>query len=354
MSVLTGSIMTVSLKNLADNYNVLKKQTKARAAAVVKTDAYGLGTEQVVRCLVREGCNAFFVAHAIEGDKVRYVAPQADIYVLQGIGKDSVDSFKKSRLIPVIANPDMLRFFKNAGLMDIRPIIQVETGLNRLGFHVDEIMKMTDNDKGLFSYILSHLSCADEQDHFMNRRQQSTFESIRKEFNIPATLAASDGAFLGESFHYDMVRFGASLYGLNTVQGQQTSLKPTLYVSAPVLQVSDVEVDNYIGYGATYRVDTPRKIAVISIGYGDGLPRSLSNRGKVRIKGIYAPIVGRLSMDNIMCDVTHIPSIQVGDIAHILDDTYRADDMAQDAGTIGYEILTSLGKGFRFCKLYEE
>ncbi len=354
MTILTGSTMTVSLKNLADNYNTLKKQTKSRAAAVVKTNAYGLGAEQVVRRLVREGCNAFFVAHATEGKTVRQAAPEADIYVLQGIGADSVDDFTVYGLTPVIANPDMWRFFKNVGITGVRPIIQVETGLNRLGFHMDDIAGLTADERQEFSYILSHLACADEQSHFMNTRQQSAFEEMRKQFDIPATLAASDGAFLGEAFHYDMVRFGAGLYGLNTVQGQTTTLKPTLYVSAPVLQISDVSVGEYVGYGATYSVKTPQKIAVVSIGYGDGLPRSLSNKGRVRINGVEAPIVGRLSMDNIMCDVTHIPSVQVGDFAHILDDVYRADDMAQDAGTIGYEILTSLGKGFRFCKLYEE
>ncbi|MBR4927206.1 MAG: alanine racemase [Alphaproteobacteria bacterium] len=354
MTVFTGSTMTVSLKNLADNYNTLKKQTKSRAASVVKTNAYGLGAEQVVCRLVKEGCDAFFVAHAIEGRVVRRVAPQADIYVLQGIGTDSVEDFLTYGLTPVIANPDMLRFFKNTGITGVRPIIQVETGLNRLGFHQHDIASLTPEDRQNFSYILSHLACADDQQHFMNVRQQSVFEEMRKQFNIPATLAASDGAFLGEAFHYDMVRFGASLYGLNTVQGQTTTLKPTVYVTAPVLQVSDVSAGEYVGYGATYSVKTPQKIAVVSIGYGDGLPRSLSNKGRVRINGIYAPIVGRLSMDNIMCDVTHIPSVRVGDSAHILDDIYRADDMAQDAGTIGYEILTSLGKGFRFCKSYEE
>ncbi len=354
MTLLTGSTMTVSLKNLADNYLGLKKQTNARAAVVVKTDAYGLGAEQVVRRLVREGCDAFFVAHAIEGRGVRRVAPKADIYVLQGIGADSVDDFAAYGLTPVIANPDMWRFFKNTGITGVRPIIQVETGLNRLGFHTDDIADLTADERKGFSYVLSHLACADDQSHFMNARQRSAFEEIRKQFNIPATLAASDGAFLGEAFHYDMVRFGASLYGLNTVQGQSTTLKPTVYVSAPILQISDVSAGNFVGYGATYAVETPKKIAVISIGYGDGLPRSLSNKGHVRIKGVHAPIVGRLSMDNIMCDVTHLSDIRVGDMAHILDDVYRADDMAQEAGTIGYEILTSLGKGFRFCKLYED
>ncbi len=355
MPVLTRPEFKVSLSNLAHNWRVLKRLTTGRAAAVVKTDAYGLGASAVVKRLVQEGCDAFFVAHAIEGAEIRSCAPDADIYVLQGIGEDSADLFWTYRLTPVIASPHMLKLWNGLNIDGIKPIIQVETGLNRLGFREKDIPELLSNGVGRFSYVLSHLACADDCLHFMNQRQLSAFKTIRDKLGLPATLAASDGVFLGADFQFDMVRLGAALYGLNTVKGVTVSaLKPTVFVSAPVLQIAKVQRGEYVGYGATFQASKTSKIAVVSIGYGDGVMRSLSNRGLVRINGQNAPIIGRISMDNIMCDITDLQDVKIGDKAMILDDVYRADNMAIDAGTIGYEILSSLGKGKRFCRVYEE
>lgn len=350
--MLTRPEFKISLENLADNYRVLKNKTGARPAAVVKADAYGLGASKVAQRLVREGCNAFFVAHAFEGAVVRSVAEQADIYVLQGIGEDSVADFKKCRLTPVIANPQMLAYWNTLGITNVRPIIQVETGLNRLGFRMSDAAALSQEQIGRFSYMLSHLACVDEHIHFMNARQREAFEAWRAKLKLPATFSASDGVFLGTPYHYDMVRLGAALYGLNVEAGKRSALKTVAFVRAPVLQISDVPAGDYIGYGATFAVTSFMRIAVVSIGYADGLMRSLSNRGQVRINGVRAPIVGRISMDNVMCDVSSVPHVQVGDMADILDDVYRADDMAADAGTIGYEILTTMGQGKRFCRSY--
>lgn len=342
----------VSLENLVDNYRVLKQATQARPAAVIKADAYGLGAEQVAKCLAAEGCNAFFVAHAFEGAAVRAVVPYADIFVLQGIGQDSVADFKTYHLTPVIANPTMLSYWNTLGISDVRPIIQVETGLNRLGFRMTDAAALSAEQIGRFSYMLSHLACADEHTHFMNAHQRAAFETWREMLQLPATFSASDGVFLGTPYHYDMVRLGAALYGLNTEAGKRTTLKNVAFVRAPVLQIADVPAGSSVGYGATYTTDEPIRLAVVSIGYADGFMRSLSNRGHVRINGVLVPIIGRVSMDNIMCDVSKVPDVHEGDWADILDDVYRADDMASDAGTIGYEILTALGQGKRFCRFY--
>ena len=355
MPILTRGVFTVSLENLAHNYRVLKRLTSGRAAAVIKTDAYGLGASKVVQRLVAEGCDAFFVAHALEGAEIRAVAPHADIYVLQGIGQDSAELFWQHRLTPVIASPQMLSFWNGLNIDGVKPIIQVETGLNRLGFRASDIDVLLENGIGRFSYVLSHLACADDGCHFMNNKQRNAFETVRQKLNLPATLSASDGVFLGPDFQYDMVRLGAAMYGLNTVKGITISaLKPVVFVSAPVLQIAEVPEGDYVGYGATFQTKRLSKIAVVSIGYGDGLMRSLSNRGSVRLNGKPAPIVGRISMDNIMCDITDIEGVKVGDMAHILDDVYRADDMARDAGTIGYEVLCALGRGKRLCRVYED
>lgn len=359
MRIFTQPVMQIDLNHLAQNYQRLKKlSAPSECGAVVKNDAYGLGAISVARRLYREGCRRFFVAHASEGAQIRPHVADAAIYVLQGIGTDSIALFKTAHLTPVLSTPGQLKFWEENALTDIRPILQVETGLNRLGLHLSDLRALTQAQKESFSYVLSHLACADEPTHFMNERQRLAFKEIKAFFpNTPATLSATDGVFLGKEYHFDMVRLGAGLYGLNpfhpaSLYPQGMTLKPVLYIKAPILRIADVKAGEYIGYGATYQALKNTKTATVSIGYGDGLPRALSNKGCVRIGGLFAPIIGRVSMDNVMCDVSDMNDVREGDFAAVLDDVYTADDMAVHAGTIGYEILSNLGKGDRFCKSY--
>ena len=347
--IYTQAKLTIDLNALVENYNFLKSQApNAIPAAVVKNNAYGLGIENVVPVLVKEGCNHFFVALANEGEKVRKFAPEANIFVLQGVGEDSIEIVKKEKLTPVIATPKMWQFWKQNKVEGIRPVLNVETGLNRLGFRLKEIQNLSEEDKKEFSYILSHLSCADEPYHFMNWHQIDAFDKISKYFpDIPLTLSASDGLFLGEKFQKDMVRLGAAMYGLNTAPDRQNRMKNVVYLKAPVLQIEDVFPGEYIGYGASYKVAKNMKVAIVSVGYADGLPRALAGRGRVFFEDQEIRMVGRLSMDNIMCDVTDIHTLNEGDFVDVLCPQYTADDMGQDAGTIGYEILNGILKSGR-------
>ncbi len=347
--IYTQSVLTIDLRALIQNYHFLKNLApKAIAAAVVKNDAYGLGIERVVPVLVAEGCNNFFVALAEEGVKVRQFAPSSNIYVLQGIGNDCLELFKKAHLTPVIASPTMFSFWKENKINGIRPILNVETGLNRLGFREQDIQNLTTEDKSEFSYILSHLACADEPYHFMNRHQIDTFDEIAKQFpNTPLTLSASDGVFLGNNFQKNMVRLGAAMYGLNTAPDRQNKMQNVVSLQAPVLQIASVPKGEYIGYGASYKTARDMQIAIVSIGYADGLPRALAGRGRVFYQSQEIRLVGRLSMDNLMCDVTDIPTIKEGDFVDVLSQQYTADDMGYDAGTIGYEILNGVCKSGR-------
>ena len=347
--IFTQAKLTVDLKALVENYNFLKNQApQAIPAAVVKNNAYGLGIENVVPALVKEGCNHFFVALANEGEKVRKFAPSADIFVLQGVGQDSIDLVKKERLTPVIATPKMWQFWKQNKVEGIRPVLNVETGLNRLGFRAQDVAKLTESDKKEFSFLLSHLSCADEPYHFMNRHQIEAFNEISKLFpDTPLTLSASDGIFLGENYQKDMVRLGAAMYGLNTAPDRQNKMETVVYLKAPVLQIAEVEKGEYIGYGASYKTARKMKIAIVSIGYADGLPRALAGRGRVFFNGQEIRLVGRLSMDNLMCDISDVCGLKEGDFVDILNEDYTADDMGHDAGTIGYEILNGVCKSGR-------
>lgn len=358
MSILTRPILEINLDNLIANYKLLQQLApKAEAAAVVKDDAYGLGGALVTRTLYEQAkCRCFFVAHGVEGAKIREEAPDARIFVLQGIGEDSLDDFIAARLIPVISSPEMLAFWKQNKIPGIRPAIQIETGLNRLGFREYNLAQMSQEDLNEFSTVLSHLACADEKDHFMNQHQLDTFTYLKDTYfpKAEATLSASDGTFLGKDYQFDLVRLGAAMYGINTAPYRENQMKPVVRIKAPVLEISNLPKGEFVGYSATYRATSNRKIAIVSIGYGDGIPRSLSNTGKLFFnmcdKLHEARILGRISMDNIICDVTDIDNLQVGDMADIVSDYYTLDNIARDAQTISYEILSRVGKNPRFFR----
>ena len=238
MALYTTPVFNINLKKLAANYRLLEKlSAPAIPAAVVKDDAYGLGAAEVAAALYAAGCRRFFVAHGSEGEKIRPLVPDAEIYVLQGIGADSLPYFRTARLTPVICSPQMYAFWQQNRIDGIRPLIQVETGLNRLGFTVAELERLAETEREDFAGVLSHLSCADEQAHFMNARQLAAFRAIKARFfpATPATLSASDGVFLGDDFHFDMTRLGAAMYGINTAPYRENQMQNILELKAPVL-----------------------------------------------------------------------------------------------------------------------
>lgn len=362
MRILTRPILEINLNNLVANYKLLQKLApNAVAAAVVKDDAYGLGDVLVAKTLYEQAkCRCFFVAHGCEGAKIRAVVPEARIFVLQGIGEDSLADFQSARLIPVIGSPQMLAFWKDNRIAGIKPAIQIETGLNRLGFRESNLEKMSEEDLGEFGTVLSHLACADEKDHFMNQHQLDMFVYLKETYfpKLEATLSASDGTFLGAEYQFDIVRLGAAMYGINTAPYRENQMLPVVRIQAPVLEIATLPKGEFVGYSATYRATSNRKIAIVSIGYGDGIPRSLSNTGKVFFnmcdKLHEARILGRISMDNIICDVTDIENLQVGDMADIVSDYYTLDDIARDAQTISYEVLSRVGKNPRYLRRIKE
>jgi len=359
MTVLTRPILEIDLNNLLDNYHTLQKIAgKAVCAAVVKDDAYGLGAANVAPLLYKEGgCRHFFVAHAVEAERIAPQLPDAAIFVLQGIGQDSLEIFKNHKhLIPVISSPEMLAYWQENRPDKRKPAIQIETGLNRLGFREKELEKMSSDERSGFCLVMSHLACGDEKDHFMNAHQLDNFKKLKNAYfpKLQASLSASDGVFLGKEFQQDLVRLGAAMYGINTAPYRPNQMKNVVRIQAPVLQIETLPKGDFVGYSATYRANTNRKIAIVSIGYGDGLPRSLSNVGKVffKVNGKLseARIIGRVSMDNIICDVTNVSNLEVGDMAFLADEFYTLDDMGRDAGTISYEIMSRIGKNTRYIR----
>ena len=363
MTVLTRPILEINLNNILENYHSLQKiAVHSVCAAVIKDDAYGLGAKVIAPLLYNKAdCRNFFCAHAVEGTEIAPLVPEATIFVLQGIGEDSLEQFQQHRqLIPVISSPEMLEFWKRNRLSGRKPVIHIETGLNRLGFREHELAALSTEELNEFGMVMSHLACGDEKDHFMNAHQLENFKRLKATYfpKLPASLSASDGVFLGAEFQQDMVRLGAAMYGINTAPYRANQMKNVVYLKAPVLQVEPLPKGEFVGYSATYRANTERKIAIVSVGYGDGVPRSLSNVGKIFFKNNgklnEAHIIGRISMDNIICDVTNVDNLQVGDMAYLLDDFYTLDDMGRDAGTISYEILSRIGKNRRFIRKISE
>lgn len=358
--IFTQPVLQINLNKLVENYRILSQIiAPATPSAVVKDDAYGLDATKVAKVLYEKAdCRNFWVAHAVEGAKIAQVVPEANIFVLQGIGDDSLDLFKKHNLIPVISSLPMFKFWQQHKIEGIKPIIHVETGLNRLGFRETDLKKLNRRDLQAFGMVMSHLACADEKDHFMNSHQLDNFKKIKEKYfaDLPACLSASDGAFLGKEFCFDMVRLGAAVYGINTAPYRPNQMKNIITLKAPILQIADLPKGDFVGYSATYRAADNRKLAIISIGYGDGVPRSLSNVGKVfflsnkQMKE--ARILGRVSMDNIICDVTDIDTLQVGDFGYLIFDDYTLDDIARDANTISYEVLSRIGKNPRYKREY--
>jgi alanine racemase len=336
--------LEINLSSLKQNFNTLKNLcAPAMCSAVVKANAYGLGVRPVVHALSEEGCSFFWVAHAKEALIVRDNLPQSDVAVLQGFNQETLSFFAGHQLIPVLSTVDQVTLFKKNQSILKDPIIQVNTGLNRLGLTDDNLSCL---DGLSIRLIMSHLACADAQSHFMNDAQLEKFKKLRSAFpETPFSLSASDAVFLGKQFHFDLVRAGAALYGVNTTPYRENVMAPVITLKAPILQLSELKAGSYVGYGATYRTYKSKRVATVSIGYNDGFPRALSDKGRFWFDHYEAPVIGRVSMDMVTCDISRIPEsfLKEGTYLTAINDFYTVDDFARDSNTIGYEVLCGLG-----------
>ncbi len=348
-------VFTVYLNHIQSNYQVLKtKVAPARITAVVKDNAYGLGATHVVQTLYPT-CSEFFVAYASEGAQIRPFAPSASIYILQGIGTDDLKAVKENHLIPVLSSLEDITWWNNLGITDIQPALQIDTGLNRLGIRPADLQLLTPEQRQNICLFMSHLACPDTPTHPMNTYQRDVFEECRKMFpHIPVSLSASGGTLLGSKYTYDLVRIGALLYGITYPKSNDLPLKSVLNIQATILQTVSINAGESVSYGATFTANHPMKIAIVSIGYGDGLFVSLSNKGRFWSNGRSLPILGRVCMDSTICDITNAPDLRPGDLIDVLNEIYTPDDMALDAGTSAYEILSRFGKGIRFIRNYKK
>lgn len=341
-----GSRVVVDLAALGRNWQALRQRVApAACGAVVKADAYGLGAVAVGKTLADLGCQHFFVATAAEGGALRQaVGSGPQIYTLHGVIPDQVEVHLSSSLTPVLATSRDVALWQARG-QGRACWIQVDTGMNRLGFGVDDLFGLPDLAGLTITGVLSHLACADEPEQFLNVEQIRAFRALRSRFpasrgsgSVLGSLANSAGIFLDPACHADIARPGYALYGGN-------GMEAVVHWSAPVLQVRTLREGDSVGYGALWRATAPTRVATLEVGYSEGLPRSLSpGRGVVFFEGSPAPIIGRVSMDLITVDVTALDPAVVtpGTRAEILGPHQTLDQLAAAAGTIGYEILTGL------------
>jgi alanine racemase len=342
-----ASILEIDLGAIVENWRFLAARVApGLCAAVVKADAYGLGAARVAPALAAAGCRTFFVAQLDEALDLRAALPEAEIAVLNGLLPGTSGVFLDARLMPVLNDLAQVERWRRKG--QARPaILHVDTGMNRLGLPLAELGRVGDPGFPLRA-VMSHLACAEEASP-MNEAQRQRFEAARAQLPAaPASFANSSGIFLGPAYHYELTRPGVALYGVNPTPERPNPMRATVRLLARVLQLHEVAPGETVGYGATHRFERPARIATIAAGYADGLLRSLSNRGRALVGGTTVPIVGRVSMDLITLDVTAADpaAVEPGSLVELVGSMHTVDDLAAEAGTIGYEILTSLGRRY--------
>jgi alanine racemase len=360
-AVEAGGILTIDLGALVANYQLLNTQVlPGECAAVVKGDAYGCGIEPVTDALLRAGCKTFFVAQLPEARRVRAVAPEAVIYVLNGFSAAASAGFTDIHARPVLNSLVELaewdHFVTTSGWSG-GAALHVDTGMNRLGLSVEEAAGISSrvlNGNSGVALLMSHLACADQPNHPLNDQQIRAFREIRSLFRgIGSSLANSSGIFLDNSTFCDMVRPGIALYGGNPTPGKPNPMRPVVELAARIIQVRNVARGASVGYGATWNARRDSRIAVIAAGYADGIPRAAHRATDnmpraVVISGKRCHIVGRVSMDLMAVDVTELPvsAVQRDQMATLIGDGLSLDEAAEQAGTISYELLTSLGRRY--------
>lgn len=353
--------LTIDAGAIAANWRLLAARAQgAETAAAVKADAYGTGLDAAVPALARSGCRTFFVAHLAEGRQVRRLAPQATIYVLDGLLPRTADAYPADRLRPVLGAVDEIAewsAFVAATGAPGEAAIHVDTGMNRLGLPLEAGREVASRLTTLSfrpSLVMSHFVDSEVVGSPVTARQLAAFAQVRGWFaGLPGSLANSSGIFLGPDARHDMVRPGYALYGGNPTPDAPNPMRHVVGLEAPIVQLREVVAGNTVGYNAQWTAPGPRRLATIPVGYADGYPRSASGRddrpgGDVLVGGVLCPIVGRISMDLTVVDVSDAPThaVRRGATVVLLDGTLTVDDVGAKAGSIGYEVLTRLGRRY--------
>jgi alanine racemase len=358
----SGALLTIDLDALCANWRHLRSRLAGAACAgVVKADAYGLGAERVAPALYAAGCRHFFVAHLDEAIRLQpHLPADAELFVLHGVPPGAERECVARAVVPVLNSLQQLDAYASLGRAmqrQLPAIVQLDSGMSRLGLSADEVRVLAEDAQRLnglqLRYVMSHLACAEQPQHPANEAQRERFDAMRALLPAtPASLANSSGIFLGARFQHDLVRPGAALYGIAPVAGAPNPMQPVVRLQGRVIQTRRVDTGTGVGYGLTWQATQPTRLATVSVGYADGFLRSLSRRAVAHAGGIELPLVGTVSMDTITLDVGALPegALPPGSLVDLIGAHQTVDDVAARAGTIGYEILTHLGQ--RYARRY--
>jgi alanine racemase len=360
-------ILTVDLDAIVANWRKLEKAAvPAECAGVIKANAYGCGVEQVARALATAGCKTFFVATLDEARAARAALPStAAIYVLNGFFQNTGDAYAKFDCRPVIGDLNELAewdvFCRRTGWSG-SAAIHIDTGMNRLGLTMTEaqgiVPRINAGDHGI-TLVMSHLASSEQLHNPVNAKQLTAFREIASLFSgVPASLSNSSGLFLGAPFQFDLVRPGAALYGVNPTPEADNPMLPVVELKSRIVQIRNIERGETVGYGGTWTARRPTKVAIVSVGYADGYFRAASandgTRGaEVMVAGKRCPVAGRISMDLTAIDITDLPpnAARRGHLVTLIGEGITVDELAHHFGTIGYNVLTSLGS--RYARSYK-
>ncbi|SFN37567.1 alanine racemase [Roseovarius lutimaris] len=342
---MSTAILTIDLDAIVANWRALDAMTAGETAAVVKADAYGLGLSRVARALARAGARTFFVAVAEEGAALREaLGPGPTINVFSGHMRGDADMIGDMDLVPMINSLDQL--IRHVEALPGHPFgIQLDSGMNRLGMEPAEwsaVRQIAMAQKP--QLIMSHLACADERDHTMNPQQLATFREMTDDIDVPRSLANTGAILLDEAYHFDLARPGIGVYGGRPF----VDARPVVTLDVPVIQCRDLSAGETVGYGNSFSATRDTRIATISGGYADGILRAMGPKTMLWAEDTPCPIAGRISMDLIGVDITDLgydPKT-----LELLGRHQSIDTLADNADTIGYEILTSLGA--RYMRRY--
>ena len=357
--------LIIDLAALVANWRSLAARiAPAACAAVVKADAYGVGAEQASKALFDTGCRVFFVAQPSEGVRVRaIVGKEPAIYVLNGLieGAGRLAPYAVHHLRPVLGSLEDLRIWSASGLGGgLKAALHVDTGMNRLGLPHGEALALAGQVEPLgIDLVMSHFVSSEAPTDPLNAEQIARFDAVRAAFpGLRASLSNSSGLFLPQRPFYDLARPGYALYGGNPTPDAPNPMRAVVTLRAPIIQTREIGVGESVGYNAQWNAKRVSHLATIGVGYADGLLRALMGKdvrmgGEAMVAGVRCPFAGRVSMDLTVIDVTDVPGgVRPGHMVELLGAAITVDDMAARAGTIGYEILTNLGR--RYARSYRQ
>lgn len=340
----------VNLSAITANWEMLREKFAGEeCGAVVKANAYGIGAIEVTGALEKAGCHTFFVATLEEAIALRKAFPDIRILVFHGVQQGEEFAFAQHRIIPVLNSQSQLERWLPVARDDAHAVsaLHIDTAMARLGFTPEDFDTL---DKALLkdarvSLLMTHFACASDTAHKSNQMQVDLFRACCEQApTIPRSICNSGGVLMDTAMHGDLARPGCALYGVRPADAGKSPMHHVAEWRAPILQIRTLAAEQAVGYSATQTLPAGTRIATVASGYADGFFRNLTHKALGYVHGTKVPLVGRVTMDMLCFDITGIEAEEGDEIILLGDyDGIRVDDLADAAGTIGYEILCAIG-----------